>query len=1037
MYAELHCISNFSFLRGASHPRELMQRASELGYAALAITDECSLAGVVRAHEAAEECGLKLIVGSELLPANGSRIVALAPDHAAYSQLCQLISDARRAAPKGEYRLGAEQIETTLKDCLLLVLPDEYLSLDKAHHLKACFGNRVWLAAELLCGPDDRAYLDHLQNFGQRTGIPLVACGDVHMHRRSRRALQDTLTAIHLKKPVTECGEALMPNGERHLRSLARLQAIYPRDLLDESLNIAKRCHFRLDELTYRYPRETCPAGLSPDEYLRKLTETGISERWGTGTPPQVREQIEHELALIAELHYASYFLTIHDIIRFARERGILCQGRGSAANSAVCFCLGITSVDPARMHMLFERFISRERDEPPDIDVDFEHERREEVIQYIYEKYGRDRAALAATVISYRPRSAIRDVGKALGMELNQVDRLARSHAWWDGSMIHEERLRELGFDPDSAVIRRLAWLVHELLSFPRHLSQHVGGFVISDQPLSQLVPVENAAMPDRTVIQWDKNDLDTLGLLKVDCLGLGMLTAIHRSFDLIENFKGTHLQLDTVPAEDEQVYRMIQKADTVGVFQIESRAQMSMLPRLKPECFYDLVIEVAIVRPGPIQGNMVHPYLRRRQGKEEVTYANPALKDVLERTLGVPIFQEQVMKLAMVAAGFTPGEADQLRRSMAAWRRHGGLEQFERRLIDGMCERGYEESFARQIFEQIKGFGEYGFPESHAASFALLAYVSAWLKCHEPAAFTCALLNSQPMGFYAPVQLVRDARDHDVEVRPVDICTSTWDCDLERPDDGDATVRPANSPAIRPANNPAIRLGFRMVKGFPEASAGELIRQREQLAFKNVDDLASRVPLSRREWNALADSGALRALAGHRHQAHWRVQGINQPAPLFSDSQVMETPVALAAPTEGEKLVADYRRLGLTLGRHPLALLRTHLDRLRMLTAEQLSQVEDGRPARAAGMVVTRQRPGTATGVVFITLEDETGSFNVIVWNSLVESQRKIVMGSRLMGVQGVMQREGEVRHLVARHLEDHSGLLGRLATRSRDFH
>src|SRR5512139_2962086 len=756
-YAELHCLSNFTFLRGASHAEELVARAKELDYAALAITDECSLAGIVRAHVAAKEVGLKLIVGSEIRLSEGPRVVLLATNRAGYGNLSALITQGRRSATKGRYALSLDDLRDGLPGCLALLLADPLPSLIHAQAIAARFPGRAWLAVELFRAPDDTERLAAAGELATTAGLPLVAAGDVHMHLAERRPMQDTLTAIRLGVPVFDAGAALHPNGERHLRTPGDLAQLYPQPLLDETIVVAARCTFLLDELRYEYPEELVPAGETAIGHLRKLTEAGLLRRFLEGTPDTVRAQVEHELALIEALKYEPYFLTVHDIVRFARGRGILCQGRGSAANSAVCYALGITEVNPACMEMLFERFISRERNEPPDIDVDFEHERREEVIQYLYAKYGRDRAALAATVISYRPRSAMRDVGKALGFDLEQVDRLAKSMAWWDGRKVNPERLAEAGFDPGNRKVALLMRLVDELVGFPRHLSQQV--------------PIENAAMPDRTIIQWDKDDLDALGLLKIDVLALGMLSAIRRALDLVSARRGRPFAMSDIPSEDPAVYEMIGHADTVGVFQIESRAQMAMLPRMKPRRFYDLVIEVAIVRPGPIQGGMVHPYLRRREEVEPVTYPSEEVRGVLERTLGVPIFQEQVMQLAVVAAGFTPGEADHLRRSMAAWRRKGGLEAFERRLIDGMRERGYQEDFARQIFMQIQGFGEYGFPESHAASFALLVYVSAWLKCHEPAAFACALLNSQPMGFYAPAQIVQDARRHGVEVLPVDV--------------------------------------------------------------------------------------------------------------------------------------------------------------------------------------------------------------------------------------------------------------------------
>ncbi|MDP7269758.1 MAG: error-prone DNA polymerase, partial [Gammaproteobacteria bacterium] len=825
-YAELHCISNFTFLRGASSPEELVREAFALGYEAIAITDECSVAGMVRAHMAAQEHGIKLITGSEFRLQDGLRIVLLAASQRGYTQLCTLITRARRAAPKGEYLLDRGDLAAGLEDCLLLWLSDTEPDEALAPWLRDAFPGRAWLVAELNGKADKKKKIIEYKAFSDRTSFPLVACGDVRMHRAGRRALQDTLTAIRLGVPLDRAGARLHPNGECYLRTRDFLGQIYPAEWLAASGAIAARTNFSLADLDYRYPRELVPTGETAVTWLRRLTEEGLRWRWPDGEPTHVRAQVERELQLIRELGYEAYFLTVHDIVRFARRNGILCQGRGSAANSAVCFCLGVTEVDPGRMNMLVERFISKERDEPPDIDVDFEHERREEVIQYIYNKYGRSRAALTATVITYRPRSAIRDVGKALGLADLQVNRMARAMQWWDGRKISEERVREAGLDPDSPLVRRLLVLVDQLLGFPRHLSQHVGGFLISERPLAEIVPVENAAMEDRTVIQWDKNDLDDLGLLKVDVLALGMLSAIHRGFDLAHNWYGTKLSMATVPAEDPAVYDMVSKGDTVGVFQIESRAQMAMLPRLRPRCYYDLVIEVALVRPGPIQGNMVHPYLRRRNGEEPVSYPSEAVRGVLARTLGVPIFQEQVMELAIVAAGFSGGEADQLRRAMAAWKRRGGLEPFEKRLKEGMRKRGYSAEFAGQVFQQIRGFGEYGFPESHAASFALLVYVSAWLKCHEPAIFTCALLNSQPMGFYAPSQLVQDAQKHKAEVRPVDINHSQWDCTLEPGPDG----------------KPALRLGLRMVKGLAKQAALRLVAGRGEQAFSSVADLAVR---------------------------------------------------------------------------------------------------------------------------------------------------------------------------------------------------
>jgi error-prone DNA polymerase len=1032
-YAELHCLTNFTFLRGASHPEELAARAAKLGYSALAVTDECSLAGVVRAHVAAKEHGIKLIVGAEFRLANGPKLALLATDREAYGNLSQLITAARRRSQKGSYRIGWDDLDAGVPGCLALLVPDEQPRLEDAQRVAHLFPARAWIAAELHCGPDDRAHLEALRDLGRAAGLPLAAAGDVHMHVRSRRALQDTLTAIRLRTTVAEARGALYPNAERHLRMRMRLAQLYPPALLAETVRIAGRCTFSLDSLRYEYPEELAPPGHTPASYLREITEAGLRARFPAGVPENVRELIEHELALIAELCYEPYFLTVYDIVKFARSRGILCQGRGSAANSAVCYALGITEVDPARMNMLFERFISRERNEPPDIDVDFEHQRREEVIQYLYGKYGRDRAALAATVITYRTKSTIRDVAKALGFDLPQVDRLARSFAWWDGRDSVRERLAEAGFDSAGPQVQRLLALVATLTGFPRHLSQHTGGFVFARGLLSRLVPIENAAMPDRSVIQWDKDDLDALGLLKVDVLALGMLSAIRRALDMIAGWRGRPFGMADVPPEDPAVYEMIQHADTVGVFQIESRAQMSMLPRLRPENFYDLVIEVAIVRPGPIQGGMVHPYLRRRQGLEPVTYPSAAVKAVLERTLGVPIFQEQVMQLAIVAAGFTPGESDQLRRSMAAWRRKGGLEHFEQRLVSGMLARGYQREFAEGIYRQILGFGEYGFPESHSSSFALLVYVSSWIKRHEPAAFLAALLNSQPMGFYAPSQLVQDARRHGVEVLPVDATVSGWDCNLEKPRDEGGGMRDERKGGTRPA----VRLGLRMISGFAEAVADRIVAARRSRAFNSVADLARRAHLDRRDLKLLASAGALRSLSDHRRHAHWEVAGIERATSVLGDCPIEESRPRLAPPGEAEELVADYASLGLTLGRHPLALLRPRLAHMRLATAAELRGLPHGRPARAAGIVIGRQRPDTASGVIFVTLEDETGSVNVIVWRDLADRQRRELLGSRLLGVYGTLEREGEVVHLIAKRLVDHSALLGNLETSSRDFH
>ena len=1040
-YAELHCISNFTFLRGASHPEELVARARDEGYAALAITDECSLAGVVRAHIEAKKCGLKLVVGSEFRLDDGLRLVLLATDRTSYGNLAALITRGRRSATKGSYRLSRADLADGVDGCLALWLPGRVPDADQVRWLKPRFPQALWIAVERLLDADDAARCADLAAIASTTGLPLVAAGDVHMHGRERRALQDTLTAIRLKTTVAQAGHALHPNGERHLRPLATLERIYPSAWLAETLAIAGRCRFSLDELRYEYPEEIVPAGETPAAYLRRLTEEGFARRFPPAvTPPKdrakVRALIERELTLITEKHYEAFFLTVYDIVKFARDNGILCQGRGSAANSAVCYCLGVTEVNPSCTEVLFERFISRERNEPPDIDVDFEHQRREEVIQYIYRKYGRDRAALTGTVICYRPRSALRDVGKALGLDLSQVDRLAKAVGWWDGHQALPQRIGDAGLDATSPLILHLSALVTTLLGFPRHLSQHTGGFVISRGALSHLVPTENAAMPERTVIEWDKDDLDALGLLKVDVLALGMLTAIRRALDLLSTRYGRRLSLaDIDPSmRDDAVYEMIGHGDTIGVFQIESRAQMAMLPRLKPTCYYDLVIEVAIVRPGPIQGGMVHPYLKRRQNPALVVYPKPEVRSVLERTLGVPIFQEQVMQLAVVAAGFTAGESDQLRRSMAAWKRKGGLEHLEQRLLDGMRANGYDDQFAQQIYQQILGFGEYGFPESHAASFALLVYVSSWLKCYEPAAFTCALLNSQPMGFYAPSQLTQDLRRHGGIILPTDACVSEWECTLEAPQGREAgadTLRAARSP------QPALRLGLCLVKGLSEAGGKRIAAARGLRPFDDVADLVRRAELNRHDIEALAAAGALAQLSGHRRRALWDVSGIERMPPLLADAPIGEPAPMLTPPGEGENIIADYASLGLTLGRHPLALLRDRLQRQRMLTAAELHALPHGRVTRVTGLVTGRQRPGTASGVTFVTLEDETGMINVIVWRDLAERQRRELLRANLLTVYGTLEREGEVVHLIAARLQDQTALLGKLAARSRDFH
>jgi error-prone DNA polymerase len=1020
-YAELLCASNFSFQRGASHPYELVERAKELGYAALAITDECSLAGIVRAHDAAKDAGLKLIIGSQFRFSAEERVVLLAPNHEAYTELCEFITQARRASKKGSYAISREVFASGLKHCIGLCMLAASIDEGVVRWFARLALAQRYLAFTHGLAQDSERRLGILVELGAVSGLPLVAVGDVHYHLRERRPLHDVLTAIRLGRTVDQIGRAAFPNGERHLRPLATLRKLYPGELLAATLDIAGECSFSLDTLHYEYPEELVPEGVSPLQHLRKLTLEGAERRWPAGMPSEVQAQIDKELALIAVLHYEHYFLTVEDMVRFARSKNILCQGRGSAANSAVCYCLGVTAVDPARVSMLFERFVSKERAEPPDIDIDFEHERREEVIQYIYNKYGRHRTALAATVICYRRRMAVRDVGKALGLSLEVVDALSQALQWFDGESQLPEELVKLGFDPCTRVARHLVALVRQLVGFPRHLSQHVGGFVISQHSLSTLVPVENAAMVDRTVIQWDKNDLESLGLLKVDCLALGMLTAIRRTLDLVSLFRGRPFKMQDIPDADPATYDMLCRGESVGVFQVESRAQMSMLPRLKPRCYYDLVIQVAIIRPGPIQGGMVHPYLRRRQGEEEVDYPSAALEKVLKRTYGVPLFQEQVMEIAIVAAGFTPGEADMVRRSMAAWQRRGGLEQFRDKLIQGMLDRGYTPQFAAQIYQQILGFGSYGFPESHAASFALLAYTSSWLRCHEPAAFVAGLLNSWPMGFYAPAQLVNDARRNGVSFRPVDVQVSAWYCTLQPDDEG----------------LPVVRVGLCMITGLVEEEGRAIVTARGHGLFASVDDLAHRATLTRRSLDALARAGALNALAGHRRAAHWQAFGVERLPGALAGTSAPEPAVMLPQATEAEEIAADYAGLGLSLGRHPLALLRSRFDRLHVHRAADLAHLKSGRRVRVAGIVTHRQRPETASGVLFMSLEDETGISNLILWPKIQRTQREALFGARLIIVEGELQSASNVTHVIAEKIRDYTAWLGRLPTQSRDFH
>ncbi|HEY4316011.1 MAG TPA: error-prone DNA polymerase [Herbaspirillum sp.] len=1043
-YAELFCMSNFSFLQGASHAEELVERAAQLGYSALAVTDECSLAGVVRAHAAALKAELPLLIGScfKLTPPGDCEtgepaisFIALAQNREGYGNLCELITLGRtRSAAKGEYFLSTDDLANPdashrhlrgLPDCLIILMPDYPATpqqlAQQAAWLIDTFPQRGWIGLSLLHRAMDDAHRAAIEQVAAACRLPLVAVGQVCMHVRSRKPLQDTLTAIRLKLPIAACGYALAPNAEQHLRSRLRLANIYPAAALAETVRIASLCTFSLNELRYEYPEELIPPGFTPAAYLRQQTELGARARFPQGVPPKIAAQIERELTLINDMAYEPFFLTVYDIVRFARSQRILCQGRGSAANSVVCYCLGVTEVDPENSKLLFERFISKERNEPPDIDVDFEHQRREEVIQYIYRKYGRNRAALAAAVHTYRPRGALREAGKALGVDSAIIDQVAKSHRWFDGKRDLLARFRECGLDPDSSLSLQWAALASQLLGFPRHLSQHTGGFVIARDKLSRLVPIENAAMEGRSVIQWDKDDLESLRLLKVDVLALGMLSALRRALDMVGRRRGAAFELADIPQGDQATYEMICKADTIGVFQIESRAQMSMLPRLQPRRYYDLVIQVAIVRPGPIQGGMVHPFLRRRQGKEAIDTPK-GLEEALERTLGVPIFQEQVMQIAITAAGFTPGEADELRRAMAAWKRKGGLEHYRDRIVGTMKANGYGEDFPQRVFEQMKGFGEYGFPESHAASFALLVYASSWLKCHEPEAFLCAMLNSQPMGFYSPSQLVQDARRHGVVVLPVDILQSDWESTLQNVADNHG--------------RPAVRLGMSLLRGMRGEAAQRIETARARGAFADVDDLARQAVLERRDLQVLAAANALAPLAGNRHQALWQAIGAAPDKDLLRPTAIRETAPQLRLPSEAEDIAGDYRSIGMTLQRHPLALLRTRLHAQRFLPAESLNACQDGQFARGCGIVTMRQRPPTAKGVIFLTIEDETGAANVIVWPALVDRQRRELLGAHLLGVYGIWQCKDKVRHLVAKRLVDLSHLLGSLDTPSRDF-
>ncbi|OBT27694.1 error-prone DNA polymerase [Vibrio tasmaniensis] len=1021
-YSELFCQSNYSFLEGASHAEELVLQADFLRYKALAVTDECSVAGIVKVHSAIKQhkLSLKQIVGSMFWLNEECQVVLLCPNRQAYAELCRIITNARRRSRKGHYQLSEWDIMSA-KHCFILWLPQQ--KNEDAHWgqwLSQHHSGRLWIGLQRHLKQTDQQYTDYCVELSQHHQLPITACGGVLMHNANRLPLQHSLTAIKYQRPITEVGSHLLANAERCLRSINKISHIFKAEWLEESNCIAELCEFDLDSLRYEYPSELIPQGETPMSYLRMLVEKGKRDRFPQGVPNDIQQIIEKELRLIDELDYPFFFLTIHDIVMFAKSQGILYQGRGSAANSVVCYCLEITSVDPRQISVLFERFISKERDEPPDIDVDFEHERREEVIQYIYKKYGRERAALAATVISYRFKSAVRDVGKALGLQETQLDYFIKNTNRRDKSLGWQAQLTQLGLQPDSLKGQQFIHLVNEIIGFPRHLSQHVGGFVISSGPLYELVPVENAAMHDRTIIQWDKDDLETLGLLKVDVLALGMLSAIRKCFDLIQNIHGRSLTIAEITRlkDDPQVYGMIQRADTVGIFQIESRAQMSMLPRLKPRTYYDLVIQIAIVRPGPIQGDMVHPFLKRRDGIEPISYPSKDVESVLSRTLGVPIFQEQVIKLAMVAAGFTGGEADQLRRAMAAWKKNGNVFKFKNKLIEGMQKRGYETEFAEQIFKQICGFGEYGFPESHSASFAVLAYCSAWLKCYYPECFYASLLNSQPMGFYSPSQLVQDAQRHNVVVLPVCVNASQ-----------------DNHTVVAHQNGLAIRLGLRQIKGLSEHGIQSVLANRPHSGYRHPSQV-KQLSMNKKDIELLASANALHNVSGDRFQTRWALMDSASDLPLFRQAYD-KVEHALHKPNEMQDLLEDFTSVGVSLNKHPITLLEEANRLGRFTHMKDLKQQRHKSMVTVVGLVTGKQSPGTAAGVTFVTLEDNTGNINVVVWGATARAQQQAYLTAKALKVQGVLEKEGEVVHVIAGKLIDITDEIVGLNTKSRDFH
>ncbi|MEZ8019296.1 error-prone DNA polymerase [Vibrio splendidus] len=1021
-YSELFCQSNYSFLEGASHAEELVLQADFLRYKALAVTDECSVAGIVKVHSAIKQhkLSLKQIVGSMFWLNEECQVVLLCPNRKAYAELCRIITNARRRSSKGHYQLSEWDIMSA-KHCFILWLPQQKNEdAHWGHWLSQHHSGRLWIGVQRHLKQTDQQYTDYCVELSHHHHLPITACGGVLMHNANRLPLQHSLTAIRHQCPITEVGSHLLVNAERCLRSINKLSRIFKAEWLEESNRISELCEFDLDSLRYEYPSELIPQGETPMSYLRMLVEKGKQARFPQGVPNDIQQIIDKELGLIDKLNYPFFFLTIHDIVMFAKSQGILYQGRGSAANSVVCYCLEITSVDPRQISVLFERFISKERNEPPDIDVDFEHERREEVIQYIYQKYGRERAALTATVISYRFKSAVRDVGKALGLQETQLDYFIKNTNRRDKSLGWQAQLTQLGLQPDSLKGQQFIHLVNEIIGFPRHLSQHVGGFVISSGPLYELVPIENAAMHDRTIIQWDKDDLETLGLLKVDVLALGMLSAIRKCFDLINRIHGRSLTIAEITRlkDDPQVYGMIQRADTVGIFQIESRAQMSMLPRLKPRTYYDLVIQIAIVRPGPIQGDMVHPFLKRRDGIEPISYPSKDVESVLSRTLGVPIFQEQVIKLAMVAAGFTGGEADQLRRAMAAWKKNGNVFKFKNKLIEGMQKRGYETEFAEQIFKQICGFGEYGFPESHSASFAVLAYCSAWLKCYYPECFYASLLNSQPMGFYSPSQLVQDAQRHNVVILPVCVNASQ-----------------DNHIVVEHQNGLAIRLGLRQIKGLSEHGIHSVLANRPQSGYRHPSQV-KQLSMSKKDIELLASANALHNVSGNRFQTRWAMMDSASDLPLFSQVHD-DIEHSWHQPSEMQNLLEDFSSVGISLNKHPITLLEEANRLGRFTHMKDLAQQRHKSMVTVVGLVTGKQSPGTAAGVTFVTLEDNTGNINVVVWGATARAQQQAYLTAKALKVQGILEKEGEVVHVIAGKLIDITGEIVGLNTKSRDFH